>query len=108
METYEDHGFNDILQQAEKLTAEIDATNELPRVQRNLRQVLEAGQQLLQKASQGIDKASDVEARAYETIYFFTFILNNESVWLANNFNLSMHCPLHQIQLLLSFMLNYL
>lgn len=64
MESFEDHGFNDILQQAEKLTAEIDATNELPRVQRNLRQVLEAGQQLLNRASQGITKTSDAETKA--------------------------------------------
>lgn len=64
MDTLEDHGLNDILQQAEKLTAEIDATNELPRVQRNLRQVLEAGQQLLNRAAQGVPKTSETETKA--------------------------------------------
>ncbi|ODN00680.1 Nuclear pore complex protein Nup93 [Orchesella cincta] len=52
------------IEQAEKLTAEIDATNELPRVQRNLRQVLEAGQQLLCRASQGVAGAPNAETKA--------------------------------------------
>ncbi|XP_039257895.2 nuclear pore complex protein Nup93-like [Styela clava] len=37
---------DDILQQAERLTADLDGGNELPRVQRNLQQILDAGQRL--------------------------------------------------------------
>lgn len=43
--------FSDILQQASQLTAEIESASELPRVHRNLRQVLEAGQQLLERTT---------------------------------------------------------
>ncbi len=42
---------SEILQQATQLTAEIESARELPRVQRNLRQVLEAGQQLLERTT---------------------------------------------------------
>jgi nuclear pore complex protein Nup93 len=44
-----------LVQSAEQLTAQIDdgCLGELPRVERSLRQIMEASQQLWQKASQG-------------------------------------------------------
>lgn len=56
--------FNDILQQATQLTAEIESTRELPRVQRNLRQVMEAGQQLLERITRDGPRF-DAETKAY-------------------------------------------
>jgi hypothetical protein len=47
----DDLDFSKILQDAESLTSEIEASTDLPRVQRNLRQVLEAGQLLLNRNS---------------------------------------------------------
>ena len=47
----DDLDFGKILQDAEALTSEIEASTDLPRVQRNLRQVLEAGQLLLSRNS---------------------------------------------------------
>jgi len=45
----DDLDFSKILQDAESLTAEIETSGDFPRVHRNLRQVLEAGQNLLSK-----------------------------------------------------------
>lgn len=57
-----DSGFNDLLQQAEQLTADMDG-NELPRVERNLRQILDAGQQLWSRTTQAVSRdTSDVKA----------------------------------------------
>lgn len=56
-------GFSDLLQQAEQLTAEMDGDGELPRVERNLRQILDAGQQLWSRTTQSVSKdTSDVKA----------------------------------------------
>ncbi|UYV77860.1 NUP93, partial [Cordylochernes scorpioides] len=63
MEVDENAGFAELVQQAEQLTAEIDGTSELPRVERNLRQILEAGQELWSKTTQTTAKGtSDVKA----------------------------------------------
>lgn len=56
-------GFDDLLQQAEQLTADIDGDTDLPRVQRNLKQILEEGQQLWSRTSQISSKdTADVRA----------------------------------------------
>ena len=54
----EEVGFGDILQQAEQLNSEIDSSSELPRVHRNLRQVHEAGQQLLSRVVQDVSQVN--------------------------------------------------
>ena len=46
-----DTSFDDLLHKAEKLTADIDGESELPRIERNLRQLLEAGEQLWSRTS---------------------------------------------------------
>ncbi|RZF45349.1 hypothetical protein LSTR_LSTR002792 [Laodelphax striatellus] len=43
--------FNDLLRQAEQLSAKIDGSEELPRVERSLRQVLDASQELWSKVA---------------------------------------------------------
>lgn len=55
-------GFRDLLQQAEQLTAEMDSGTDLPHVERNLAQILEAGQRLLTKTAPASHDASDVKA----------------------------------------------
>ena len=56
-------GFSDLLQQAELLTADIDGEGELPRVERNLRQIVDAGQQLWSRTTQAASKdACDIKA----------------------------------------------
>ncbi|GAB6021639.1 Nucleoporin nup93, variant 2 [Chamberlinius hualienensis] len=61
----EESGFGDLLDQAEQLTAQLDGGSELPRVERNLRQLCEAGRQLWNKSAQiggvGVD-SNDVKA----------------------------------------------
>jgi nuclear pore complex protein Nup93 len=54
-------GFSDLLQQAEQLTAEMDTGTDLPRVERNLQQVLEAGQRLWSR-THAIQDSTDVKA----------------------------------------------
>ena len=54
--------FADLLQQAEELTADIETGEELPRVRRNLQQISEAGQRLLDKTSGVLDETTDVKA----------------------------------------------
>jgi hypothetical protein len=56
--------FNDILHRAELLTAEMESSSELPRVQRNLRQVLEAGQNLLERTAREGPRL-DADTKAY-------------------------------------------
>lgn len=51
MET-EDTGFGDLLEQAEQLTAAMDTTGELPRVERNLKQLMDVSQQLWHRTAQ--------------------------------------------------------
>ncbi|XP_042895519.1 nuclear pore complex protein Nup93 [Parasteatoda tepidariorum] len=56
-------GFTELLQQAEQLTADIDGEGELPRVERNLRQIVDAGQQLWSRTTQAVSKDScDIKA----------------------------------------------
>lgn len=56
-------GFTDLLQQAEQLTADIDGEGELPRVERNLRQIVDAGQQLWSRTTQAVSKDTcDIKA----------------------------------------------
>lgn len=57
-----DSGLSSLLQQAEQLTADTEAGGELPRVRRNLQQIAEAGQRLLDKTSGVLDGNADVKA----------------------------------------------
>ena len=50
-------GFDDLLQQAEQLTTGLDGGAELPRVQRNFQQLLDAGQRLCSKTGTAQDNA---------------------------------------------------
>ena len=53
----------DLLKQAEQLTADIQTSREgLPSVKRNLQQIAEAGQRLLDKTSGVLDESTDVKA----------------------------------------------
>ncbi|KAL5021935.1 hypothetical protein ScPMuIL_001090 [Solemya velum] len=54
--------FADLQHQAEQLTAEMDSGTDLPRVDRNLAQILEAGQRLLSKIAPISQDATDVKA----------------------------------------------
>ena len=54
---------SDLLKQAEQLTADIQTSREgLPNVKRNLQQIAEAGQRLLDKTSGTLDESTDVKA----------------------------------------------
>lgn len=55
--------FADLLQEAEKITVEIEGTKELPKVDRSIRQVLEASNDLYTKVAQGGSK--DIQAYVY-------------------------------------------
>ncbi|ESO86520.1 hypothetical protein LOTGIDRAFT_179365 [Lottia gigantea] len=55
-------GFGDLLQKAEQLTAEMDSGTDLPHVDRNLQQILEAGSRLLSKTAPVSQDATDVKA----------------------------------------------
>ena len=52
----------DLLQEAEQLTADIATGSELPRVKRNLQQIADAGQRLLNRAGVPVDQNTDVKA----------------------------------------------
>lgn len=54
--------FSDLQQQAEQLTAEMESGTDLPRVTRNLAQILEAGERLLSKVAPISQDSSDVKA----------------------------------------------
>ena len=54
--------FSDLQQQALQLTAEMESGTDLPRVERNLTQILEAGQRLLAKVAPISQDATDVKA----------------------------------------------
>lgn len=58
----ETEGFRDLLQQAEQLTADMDSGTDLPHVERNLAQILEAGQRLMSRTAPAAHDASDVKA----------------------------------------------
>ena len=55
-------GLTALAQQAEQLIADIEANGELPHVHRNLHQIHEAGQRLLDKTSGVQDGNADVKA----------------------------------------------
>ena len=55
-------GFSDLLQQAEQLTADIESGGELPRIERNLHQLAEAGDRLWKKTTGGAGDDADVRA----------------------------------------------
>lgn len=55
-------GFQDLLQRAEQLTADMDTGSDLPRVERNLQQLAEAGQRLWSKTATSLSDGSDVKA----------------------------------------------
>ncbi|XP_055955710.1 nuclear pore complex protein Nup93 [Patella vulgata] len=55
-------GFGDLLQKAEQLTAEMDSGSDLPHVERNLQQILEAGNRLLSKTAPVSQDSTDVKA----------------------------------------------
>ena len=57
-----DVSFEDLLNRAEQLTADVDTGTELPRIQRNLPQLAEASQRLLSRTIGGIGETSDVKA----------------------------------------------
>ena len=61
-QTMETEGFRDLLQQAEQLTADMDSGTDLPHVERNLAQILEAGQRLMTRTAPASHDASDVKA----------------------------------------------
>lgn len=61
----DDLDFSKLLQDAEQLTAEIDSSTDLPRVQRNLRQITEAGQLLLSGSIKD-ESLANAETKAYE------------------------------------------
>ncbi|XP_074644286.1 nuclear pore complex protein Nup93-like [Tubulanus polymorphus] len=55
-------GFLDLLQQAEQLTADMDTGEDLPRVDRNLSQIMEVGQRLWTRTAHTIQDSTDVKA----------------------------------------------
>lgn len=57
-----DVSFEDLLNRAEQLTADVDTGTELPRIQRNLPQLAEASQRLLSRTLGGVGETSDVKA----------------------------------------------
>ena len=60
----EDLDFSQILQDAESLSSEIETTTDLPRVQRNLRQILETCQSLVTKNTKETQVPYSTEANA--------------------------------------------
>lgn len=54
--------FSDLQHQAEQLTAEFDTASDLPRVNRNIAQILEAGSRLLSKVAPISQDTTDVRA----------------------------------------------
>ncbi|CAH1270686.1 NUP93 [Branchiostoma lanceolatum] len=56
-------GFGDLLQRAEQLTADMDSGVELPRVERNLQQILDAGERLWSRTAQAAAQ-DQTDARA--------------------------------------------
>jgi len=59
----DDLDFSKILQDAEALSCEIEGSTDMPRVQRNLRQVLEAGQLLVNRNARD-DPGQSAETKA--------------------------------------------
>jgi nuclear pore complex protein Nup93 len=57
-----DSGFSDLLRSAEQLSAAVEGNEELPQVERNLRQLLEASNELWSRVTQ--TSTQDNEAQA--------------------------------------------
>ena len=55
-------GFGDLLQRAEQLTADMDTGSELPRIERNLQQLADAGQRLWSKTASSTGDNADIKA----------------------------------------------
>ena len=55
-------GFGDLLQQAQQLTADMDSGIELPRVDRNLRQISEIAGRMASKAPLVAQESTSVKA----------------------------------------------
>jgi len=62
MEVGDPNDFSALQQQALQLTADMDTGTDLPRVERNLNQILEAGQRLLAKVGPISQDSTDVKA----------------------------------------------
>ena len=54
--------FSELLQRAEQLTTDMDSGLELPRIERNLHQLAEAGQRLWFRTSGAVGESADVKA----------------------------------------------
>lgn len=57
-----DSYFGDLLQKAEQLAADMDTGSDLPRIERNLPQLAEAGQRLWSKTATSLSEGADVKA----------------------------------------------
>lgn len=62
MDVTNQNDFSELQQQALQLTADMDSGTDLPRVERNLNQILEAGQRLLAKVGPISQDNTDVKA----------------------------------------------
>lgn len=58
-----DSGFSDLLRSAEQISAAVEKNEELPQVERNLRQILEASNELWSRVTQ--TNTQDNETQAY-------------------------------------------
>ena len=63
-------GFGDLVQQAEQLTADMDSGGDLPRVERNLHQIMEAAARMATRAPQLGQDSTDVKAYVCYTKIF--------------------------------------
>ena len=57
--------FGDLLHKAEQLTADMDTGGDLPRIERNLPQLAEAGQRLWSKTAVSLPEGADVKALVF-------------------------------------------
>lgn len=57
-----DSDFNELLRSAEQLSAAVEGTGELPQVERNLRQILEASNELWSRVTQTGSQDTQVQA----------------------------------------------
>ena len=57
-----DTGFSELLRSAERLSAAVEGNEELPQVERNLRQILEASNELWSRVTQTGTQDNQVQA----------------------------------------------
>lgn len=57
-----DSGFSELLRSAEQLSAAVEGSEELPQVERNLRQILEASNELWSRVTQTGTQDNQVQA----------------------------------------------